>query len=200
MKITAVLKMPTSAKKVAAFAQHVVTSLTNNPSFPSPTPPLATISADIDALDTAEAAVLSRTKGAVEVRNLKLAAVRSDLEHLLSYVQQVADANTTTAEAVIQSAGMSVRKVTLRNKAPLAVSQGKVAGEAHLIAKSAGHRAAYEWQFSTDQKTWTNAPSTLQAKTDIPGLTVATTYFFRVRPVLDTGEQNWSSLVSIVMN
>src|SRR5580658_1595168 len=68
MKITAVLKMPLSAKKVGAFAQHIVTSLTDNASFPTPNPPLATISADVAALDAAEAAVLSRTKGAAETR------------------------------------------------------------------------------------------------------------------------------------
>jgi hypothetical protein len=200
MKITAVLKMPTSPKKLAAFAQNIVTAVTNNTFFPSPTPALATVAADIAALDTAEAAVLSRAKGTVEARNTKLAAVRTDLEHLLAYVQQTADGNAASAEQAIQSAGMSVRKVTLHDKAPIAVSQGTVSGQAHLVAKSAGRRASYEWQYSTDQKTWTSAPSTLQAKTDIAGLTVGTTYFFRMRPVLAAGEQNWTSLVSIVVS
>jgi hypothetical protein len=200
MKVSAVLKMPKSAKKVSTFAQSVVTALSDNASFPSPTPALATVSADITALEAAESAVLARTKGAAQTRNLKLAAIHTDLEHLLAYVQQVADANVTTAESVIQSAGMSVRKVTLHNRAPIAVSQGTPAGTAHLVAKSASRRASYEWQYSIDQKTWTNAPSTLQAKTNISGLTVGTTYFFRVRPVLATGEQNWTPLVSIVMN
>lgn len=200
MKVSAVLKMPKSAKKVTSFAQSVVTALSDNASFPSPTPALATVNADITALEAAESAVLSRTKGAVQTRNLKLAAVHTDLQHLLSYVQQIADANLTTAESVIQSAGMSVRKVTLHDKAPVAVRQGTPSGTAHLVAKSAGRRASYEWQYSTDQKTWTNAPSTLQAKTDITGLTVGTTYSFRVRPVLASGEQNWTSVVSIVMN
>jgi hypothetical protein len=95
---------------------------------------------------------------------------------------------------------MSVRKVTLHDRAPIAVSQGTPAGTAHVVAKAAARRASYEWQFSIDQKTWTNASSTLQAKTDITGLTVGTTYYFRVRPVLASGEQDWSSLVSIVMN
>jgi hypothetical protein len=200
MKVSAVLKMPKSVKKLTPFAQSVVTAMSDNASFPSPTPALATVSADIAALETAESAVLSRTKGAVETRNLKLATVRTDLEHLLAYAQQVADGNLTTAESVIQSAGMSVRKVTLHDRAPLAVKQGTPAGTAHLAAKAAGRRASYEWQYSTDQKTWTNAPSTLQAKTSVTGLTVGTTYAFRVRPVLASGEQNWTALVSIVMN
>jgi hypothetical protein len=67
----------------------------------------------------------------------------------------------------------------------------------HLIAKAAAHRASYEWQYSTDPKTWTVLPVTVQAKTDVVGLTVGTTYSFRVRPVTLTGEGNWTQVVSL---
>src|SRR5580658_8686274 len=150
MKITAVLKMPKSAKKAIPFAQNIITSLTNNASLPNPTPALATISADVQAFETAEAAALSRTKGAVEVRNEKLATVHTDLLHLMSYVQQVADASPATAESLIQSAGLAIRKVTLHAKAPVAVEQGTPSGTAHVVAKAAARRASYEWQYSTD--------------------------------------------------
>jgi hypothetical protein len=200
MKLSAILKMPRSVKLLIPFAQHVLASLTDNPFFPSPTPTLAVVTADIAALETAEAAVLSRTKGAVETRNEKLLVVRNDLEHWLAYVQQCADANPTSAESMIPSAGMSLRKVTLHDRAPIAVSQGTPSGTAHLIAKAAGRRASYQWQYSTDQKTWVDAAPSRQAKTDIPGLTVGTTYYFRVRPILASGAQNWTAPVFIVMN
>ena len=114
-------------------------------------------------------------------------------------MQQVADANVSTAESIIQSAGMNVKKVTLHTKGDIAAQHGTVSGSAHLIAKAAASRASYEWQYSTDQKTFTNAPSTLQAKTDVAGLTMGTTYFFRVRPVTKTGEGNWSQVVSLLV-
>jgi hypothetical protein len=69
-----------------------------------------------------------------------------------------------------------------------------------LTAKAAAHRASYEWQYSTDQKAWTVLPVTLQAKTDVVGLTVGTTYYFRVRPVTLTGEGNWTQLASLNMS
>jgi hypothetical protein len=50
------------------------------------------------------------------------------------------------------------------------------------------------------EETWTNAPSTLQAKTDVVALTPVTTYFFRVRPVTKDGEGNWSQVVSLVVS
>lgn len=195
----ATLRMPRRVKDTIAFAKSVATAMTQNASFPSPNPPLATLDADIAALDVAEAAVLARTKGAAQARNVKLATVRSDLEQEKAYVQHVADSNPSQAEAIIQSAGMFVRTVTLHPKSVLAVKQGVVSGTAHIVAKAAGHRASYEWQSSTDQKTWTQLPVTLQAKTDVLALTPGTTYYFRVRPVTKDGEGNWTQVVSLLV-
>ena len=195
-----VLKLSPKVKNVITFAQNVATALTGNASFPSPTPPLAQFEADIAALVTAEAAVLSRTKGAVEIRDAKLDVVKNDLASLRNYVEGVAAAATpTNAPAIIEGAGMTMRKVTLHDKPALAVKQGSVSGTVNLVAKAAAKRAAYAWQYSTDQKTWTTLPTTMQAKTGVSGLTVGTTYYFRVQAVLASGMENWSQLVSFVV-
>jgi len=199
MKIIALLRLPKPVKSASAFAKSVVTAITNNPSFPAPTPSIATLDADIAALDAAEAVVLTRAKGSAEARDVKLAAVKVDLEHLLAYVQQVADANPSTAESIIQSAGMSVKKVGVRAKSDLTAELGSVSGSLKLIAKAAANRASYEWHYSTDQKTWTNAPVTLQARTVLAGLTPAVIYFFRFRPVTRVGEGDWSQVVSLLV-
>jgi hypothetical protein len=94
---------------------------------------------------------------------------------------------------------MSVKRLTLHNKPDLAATRGPVPGTAHVVAKAAAHRGAYEWEFSLDQKTWTSTPTTLQAKTTVSGLTSGSTYFFRVRPVVKTGEEAWMQIVSLVV-
>jgi len=193
----AALRLSKRVKNVIVFAKSVATAMTDNAYLPSPNPPLATFNADIAGLDTSETAVLARTKGAAEARNVKLATVHADLQSERAYVQQIANANPGNAEAIIQSAGMFVRTVTLHPKSELSAQQGSVSGTVHLIAKAAAHRASYEWQYSTDQKTWTVLPVTLQAKTDVGGLTVGTTHYFRVRPVTLTGEGNWTQVVSL---
>jgi hypothetical protein len=195
----AALKLSRRVKDVIAFAKSVATAMTNNPSFPAPNPPLATFEADIAALDVAEAGVLSRTKGAKQTRDVKLAAVHADLQLERAYVQEVALANPTTAAAIIQSAGMHIKTVTLHAKGDLVAKAGKVSGTASLVARSAARRASYEWQYSTDQKTWALGPVTLQARTEIVGLAAGTTYFFRVRPVTKSGEGNWSQTVSLLV-
>jgi len=195
----AVLKLSPRIKNVITFAQAVYTAVTGNAYFPSPNPPLATLDADIAALNAAETAVLSRVKGAVEARDAKLAIVKNDLGVMRTYVQSIADANPSNAATIIESAGMKVRTVTLHDKPALSVKLGDVSGSVLLAAKAAADRAAYDWQYSTDQKTWTEAPQTLKAKTRIAGLTAGTTYYFRVQSLIRAGEQNWSQVVSLLV-
>ena len=187
-------------KNVVSYAQSVASAMTNNASFPSPNPTLAQLEADVAALATAEAAVLARTKGAAEMRNTKLEVVRGDLEKLKTYVQGVADAAPpANAEAIVQSAGMGVRKRTLHNKAEIAAKQGSVSGSVNLAAKAPAKRAAYAWQYSTDQKTWTSIPQTLKAKTGVSGLTAGTTYYFPVQVLTKTGESNVSQVTALLV-
>jgi len=197
--VCAVLKLPARVKNVGAYAQNIVTSCTGNAFFPNPSPTLVVLEADITAFNAAEALVLNRTKGAAESRNAKLATLKADLEHLMDYVQGIADATPASAEAIILSAGMAVRKIGSHIKGPLTVEQGAGSGDAKLTAKAVASRASYEWQYSSDQKTWTDAPTTLQSKTDILGLTPGTMYFFRFRGTTKTGEGDWSQVVSLLM-
>ena len=199
-KAIAVLNLSNKVKTLITHAQSVATSIAGNTTeFPAPNPSMATFQADIAALVTAETAVLARTKGAVETRNAKLAVVKSDLENLRNYVQAVSDANPSNAAAMIEGAGMTTRKVTLHDKADLSIKQGSVSGTVVALSKAAGKRAAYGWQYSTDQKTWTSLAPTLQAKTGVSGLIPGTLYYFRVQPLLKTGEQNWSGVVSFLV-
>ena len=197
--ISAVLKLPRRASSIGAFAQAIIAAMTGNSNFPTPTPALATLEADLSAFNAAEGAVLARTKGAAEERNAKLAILRADLLHLMDYIQGRADADPSNADSIIHSAGMNVRNVTLHAKTELSATHGSVTGSAKLVAKAVARRASYEWQYSIDQKTWSEAPSTLQAKTVIDGLNAGTAYFFRFRSVTKVGEGGWSQIVSLLV-
>jgi hypothetical protein len=72
---------------------------------------------------------------------------------------------------------------------------------AKVIAVAAARRAAYDWQYSSDGgKTWTTAPSTLQAKTTVAGLVPGSTVHFKFRAVTKTGEEDWSQPVSLMVH
>jgi hypothetical protein len=174
--------------------------LTGNASFPNPTPKLAAVTAAIVALETAEAAVQARTQGAVATRDAKRADLVLLIAGLKSYVQTVADTDFETGAAVIQSAGMGIRKVAVHPKRVFTVTQGSVSGTVHLVTASAGHRAAYDWEWSVDGgKTWQLAPSTLQAKTSIAGLVPGSSVAFRTRATTKAGEADWSQPITFVV-
>jgi hypothetical protein len=199
-RISAVLKMPRRNSAIAPFATAILNAMTGNTSLPSPTPPLSTVTADLSAFQAAEAAVVTRVKGAAATRNEALATLHADLEHLMAYVQLVADASPANAQSTIESAGFSIRKDATHPKSTLKVEAGPASGSVKLIARAIAHRASYEWQFSTDQKSWTLAPVTLQAKTDIPGLTSGTVYYFRFRGVTKAGEGAYSQVVFLLVS
>ena len=72
---TVTLLLPKSVPALILYARGIVKRMTANPSFPNPTPTLAVVTAAIDALQIAEAAALSRIKGAAIARNEKRAAL-----------------------------------------------------------------------------------------------------------------------------
>ena len=72
-------------------------------------------------------------------------------------------------------------------------------GSVNLSAKAVAKRASYNWQYSTDQKTWTTMPPTIQSKTGVSGLTPSTLYYFRVQPVTTAGVGDWSQLVTLIV-
>jgi hypothetical protein len=195
-----VLKIPTRVQSLITYANGIVKALTGNPSFPTVTPTLATVSAAIADLQTAETAALARTKGAVVTRDEKRTALVQLLQQLKGTIQTTADANVETGASTIASAGVAVKKTVVRSPRVFAAKPGAVTGTATLVAASAGSRSSYEWEYSTDGgKTWVSVPVTLQAKTTVAGLPAGTTVQFRYRPVTKAGEGNWTQPVSLLV-
>ena len=195
-----VLRRPLTAVGVIALAKATYDSLANNKGvFPTPNPPLAQFSTDIGSLDTAETATHTRTAGTVAVRDAKLLVVVSDLNQIRAYVPQLVDANPANAQTLATQAGLSLRKSAVRSANDLSAKPStKVPGGIDVVARLGGVKASHEWQYSTDGKTWTDAPPTLQARTTIPGFTPGTTVYVRHRPVTKTGAGAWSSPVTLI--
>jgi hypothetical protein len=197
---TLTLALPKGAPALVTFAQTVVKRMTANPSFPNPTPPLAAVTVAIGDLQTAEQGALSRTKGAVVLRNEKRTAHVGVLHQLAAYIQAVADSDTANAASIIESAGVAVRKTPTRRARAFTAKPGPVSGVAQVVAQVTSKRASYEWQHSVDGgKTWVTAPPTLQAKTTVAGLTPGSTVQFKYRAVTRAGAGDWSQPVALMV-
>jgi hypothetical protein len=194
------LRLPKGAPALIAYAENIVKRMTGNPSFPGPAPTLAAVTAAIDDLRAAEAAAISRVKGAAAARNDKRKALVAVLQQLRSYIQSVADANEGNGPAIIESAGVAVRKQATRKPRVFAAKPGRTSGVANVFVPSAGHRSSYEWEYSTDGgKTWIAAPSTIQTKMTVAGLVPGSTVQFKYRTVTKKGESDWSAPVSLTV-
>jgi hypothetical protein len=195
---TAILKLPTQVELLVTYAENVVTRMTGNPAFTTPVPSLALVTAATGALHLAQTAVQARTKGTVAIRDEKRTALITLLKQLRGYVQSTADATPDNAVSIIESSGLAVRKTAVRKPRVFEALPGAVSGSAKLVAPSAGQRASYEWEYSTDGgKTWVTMPPTLQAKTSVTGLTPGSSVQFRYRAVLKAGAGDWSLPITL---
>ena len=197
----AVLKLPKhQAPLLVAYARSIVLAMTNNPTFPSPQPPLAAVEAAIKALEEAETRTLTGLVGSVAERDEKRAALERVLEQLRSHVQATADADADRAASIIEGAGMAVKNKGVAARREFVAKQGPTSGLVLLIAPQAGNRAAYEWQYSTDgMTTWVILPVTVQANTRVDGLTPGSRAHARYRTTTKDGTGDWSNPVSIIV-
>jgi hypothetical protein len=194
------LKLPGPVPALITYVTGIVKAMTGNPNFPTPPPALTAVTTAVNNLQAAETAALARTKGAVAARNDARTALVTLLQQLKAYVQSVADANMENGASIIESAGVALHKSPTRAARTFTAKPAAVSGSVKVVAPSAGHRAGYEWEYSTNGGTsWVTAPVTLQAKTTIAGLTPGATVLFRYRPVIKTGEENWSQTVSLIV-
>ncbi len=194
------LLLPRSTPAAITVARAIVQSMTGNASFPTPVPALAAVSSAIAALDAAQAAVLTRTRGTVEARDDRRVELTILLFALKGYVQSVADADRENAVALIQSTGMHVAAAAPPRQRGFAAMPGMLSGTVKLEAVAAAKRAAYEWEYSLDGgKTWLVAPVTLGSRTSVSGLPPGASVCFRYRAVTKAGQGDWSQPVSIIV-
>lgn len=190
----AILKLPKSTPSLIAHALAIVASMTDNPNFPAPVPALWIVSKAVTRLQNAEAAVLTRAKGAAATRDEKKRRVCSLLQQLRSYVQVVADEDLENAASIIESAGMTVKKPATVRPRVFSARPGKLPGEVTIIAPKAGNRASYEWEYSIDSGVnWLPMPPTVQASTTLTGLTSGSSVMVKYRSVTRKGVSDWSA-------
>jgi hypothetical protein len=191
------LNLPRTVALLIVFVQHVIQSMTNNPWFVSLAALLTQTTADLAALQAAEATALTRAKGAAEARDDKLKVVVDDVFLLKSGVQTIVNQNQGEAATIIESAGMFQKKVTVRPKPNLAATMAPVSpGEVRVRAKAI-RGASYEWQYSLDGgTTWIAMGTTTVADTILLGMTAGTTVLFRFRTTVKRTTSDWSPTIA----
>jgi hypothetical protein len=184
----------------------------NAASFGSPPITMVAFLALVAALAAAQAAVVTtKAKGAAEARDAKRNVLWTAMLSLQAYIQALSNVlSHGDAAALIKAAGMVVAKSAAnRNKPVLTATLTSVPGNVHLQANraalvgkaDAAKQATFAWQWSADGgKSWTSAPSTPYAETDITGLPLMATYSFRVSVTVAKTTGAWSQPIGILVH
>jgi predicted RNase H-like HicB family nuclease len=92
-----------------------------------------------------------------------------------------------------------VKRPGLHDKPWLAVKAGRASGSVVVVAKAAGDRATYEWQYSKVGEPWIDVAPTRQAKKVLDALVPGRVYQFRVRAVTHAGRSDFGDSVSFLV-
>jgi hypothetical protein len=199
-KTVALLLSKKSVPQILTDAAHYVSCMTGNTHFPNPSPTLATVSINIANVNAAYLTSLSGAKGTKGLMYLELKTLEISLKLLAAYVEANANIDTVNAENIIISAGMQVKKPSVRQPKIFSVKAGKIEGDAVLNSKAV-KRGAYIYQMTADPKAasgWNEVYQGLHVKCLVAGLTLGQQYYFRVAVIDKNGKGAWSHSLSFI--
>ncbi len=189
-----------SVPKKIEKSRFIVTSMTGNVNFTTPSPPLATITTNTDALETANIAALGG--GADDTANMHDQEVVLDLslKALGAYVEGIANATPPSAEAIILSAGMAVKSKGGKVAHDFSVKATGNPGEIKLTCQGV-KRGTNEFQMTTDPNTeasWARIYNGTRATFVKTGLISGTRYYFRATAINKNGQGPWSVVRNMI--
>lgn len=173
--------------------------MTNNASFTNPNPALAEVTAAIDDLEKANAAVqAARSEVATRTGTQDNAEAKMDqsLTQFANYVESVAGKDDT----LITSAGMETKSSRSTPTIPsppqgVGADAGDHEGQIELFWKPIPNARSYTIEASTEPATstsWTHVGIAISSSKTINNLTTGKRYWFRVAAVGAGGPSGWS--------
>lgn len=189
-----------SISKKIVKTRFIVTSMTGNANFTTPTPTLATITANVNALETASLA--AQGGGVDDTANMYAKEVILDLSLKLlgAYVEGIANATPISAEAIVLSAGMNVKAKGTKVVHDFVVKVTGNPGEVRLVRQGI-NRGSYEFQMTTDpinEASWQKIYTGTVGNIIKSGLDSGTRYYFRATAIDKNGQGPWSVVRNMI--
>ncbi len=186
------------------FGRQIVKALTANPNFPEPpSPALAEVTADSDALQTAyndAKAARAAAKAKTTEQDDKAAELDWTLTQLAAWVEKESDGD----KAKIESAGFSVRSVPtpigeLPPPEDVQVLPSDHAGTADVRWKSVRGARAYVIERTPEgpEPHWTVIGNSTKKQATLNSMVSGTKYWFRVAAIGAAGQSAWSDPVPL---
>jgi hypothetical protein len=192
--------LPTRVPELIARVRVILAMSKKVPAAKSSNPPLAKLASLVDALAKAETATLTRTRGLADKRDVVLSELRGAVGAYAGWAQEQGDADPEHAASFFESLGLYTRAPSTRKKANFTVRPGRVSGTLIAEVKAPAKRAGYDWQWSDDGGAeWHRVSGTVKAKKTLEGVPVGKYVSVRWRPVLKTGQGDWSEAITVLV-
>jgi hypothetical protein len=191
-----------SAEQLVAVAGAIITGLTDNPAFPTPTVDLKMVQAAADDLNAAIAAQVHGGMAATAEKKNKKEALITILYKLKNHVED----NSGNDLAVLLSSGFQA-VATTRDRSPLvnpsilSIDRGN-SDELMLKVSPVARAKCYEVRSAVAAGAgnvsgpWQQAGIFTSSRITIGSLVPTTTYMFQVRAIGAVGSTEWSDPVS----
>jgi hypothetical protein len=182
-----------------AKGRHIVTAMTENKSFVTPTPALSDVAAALDTLETAAAQVQS-VRSEITTRTVTQDNAESNLDQLLTQLAAYVESIAGKDDTLITSAGMETKALPSAPAVPsvpqaLSAAAGDDDGEIMLWWKPVPNTKSYVIESSTDPATttsWEHAGIATSATKTLTNLKSGTRFWFRVAAIAAGGQSGWS--------
>lgn len=201
------IKLALAGVNAAALIEKcgtLITKLTDNANFPSPTPSLAELTAAVTELTSATIAASKGDRELILVRREQEIVVANMIRNLAGYVTMTADGNG----AKIASAGFELVKLpepqpAISRPVDFKAQRGAHTGEVELSWRLVRNAATYVVEMTTGdpqlpETTWATAAITTKVKIKFSDLNVGQFYYYRVKAIGRNSESPFSD-ISLVM-
>ena len=187
---------------LATGVTTIVTSMTNNDNYPTPSPALTLITTANSAFIAAIAAAADRGKQAISDKDAKRAALVSLMRQLANYVQGACQSDMTK----LLSSGFPVQKP---DRSPASIPATPVTpkvlqgltGQAVMSTKAVDFTYIYNWRVALASKPddFVQHGQSTAARTAFDGLTPGQAYIFQCNAVGTAGTSDWSNAGSLMV-
>ena len=193
----------TSDSNLSTKSQFIISSMTGNTNFTTPTPTLAVLTAARTAFDTALAAAQTRDVNKIAVKNDKRELLIVLLRQLANYVELISNGNRT----IMLSSGFELAKdgndsVSLGNINNFTVTEGNNIGQ--VVSKCEGvencisYLHCYTLDPVSNASIWTELATSTSSYT-FEGLESGKKYWFKLKAVGRKNQLNVSNALSRIV-
>ena len=192
-----------SDAQLVTDAQTIVTSMTSNPSYPTPSPALAGITTAANDFATAIANAANGGTDLTVIKNAKRAALGALLRELASYVHVACKGSL----AVLLTSGFPIQKPTrtpvgvLPAPATPVLSLGSRTGELVAFTPPVPNGSTYNWRvaLATAPTVYVLQQQTTAASDTFEGLTPGQNYLVDVNVIGSAGPSDWSDTAQLMV-